>query len=97
MPVTVVTTFYKTDASTEDYSNPEVKKVLDDYESSNKITERKTSRSENGLVQERTRVFADQESYDAFRLETAVVNNKAIRDKWQADNNVRMERSVVAK
>tara|TARA_B100002019_G_scaffold3953_1_gene3270 strand:+ start:374 stop:667 length:294 start_codon:yes stop_codon:yes gene_type:complete len=97
MPVTVVTTFIKSDASTDDYANPEVKAVLDDYESSNKITDRQSSRSKDGLTQERTRVFADQESFDAFRAEDAIIKNKAIREKWCEDNNVRMMRSVVSK
>ena len=97
MPVTVVTAFRKKDASTDDYTNPEVKKVIDEYVESKKITSNSSARSGDGLTQQRTRVFTDQETYDAFKLEEGIANNKAIRDKWCEDNNVTMSRTVVSK
>ena len=97
MPVTVVTTFTKADASTEDYVNPEVEKVYEEYQNSNKVNDSQRSRSKDGLVQERTRVFVDQETWDAFKLEDAVVKNKALRLKWCADNNVKMSQTIVSK
>ena len=97
MAVTVITTFIKSDASTDDYHNPEVKKVMDEYVESKKITSNSSARSGDGLTQQRTRVFVDQDTYDAFKLEDAIFKNKAIRDKWCADNNVKMSRSIVSK
>jgi hypothetical protein len=94
MPVTVVTTFIKSDASTEDYVNPEVKKVLDQYVASNKITERSSWTSEDGLTQKRTRVYADQAAFDEFKKEDAVVQNRERRRQWFQDNNVRMTREI---
>ena len=90
MSVTVVTTFVKEDKSTGDYSNPEIKKVIDEYEKSKKITKRESWRSEDGLTQKRTRVFADQASFDAFLLEDAVVNNRGKRHIWCRANGVKI-------
>ena len=95
MPVRVVTTFIKADASTEDYSNPEVKKVYEEYVNSNKIIDVQSSRSEDGLVQKRTRIFADKESYDAFRIKMHQLKNSEIRKKWCEENNVSVDTSVV--
>ena len=95
MPVRVVVTFIKADASTEDYYNPEVKKVYEEYVNSNKIIDRQSSRSEDGLIQKRTRVFADKESYDAFRIRMRELKNAEIRKKWCEENNVSVDTSVV--
>ena len=89
MTVTVLTTFIKENKSTEDYSNPEVKKVIDEYVKAGKITSISSVRSGDGLEQRRTRVYKDQASYDAFIKEDAIVNNRATRDKWCMDNNVK--------
>ena len=94
MSVSVVTTFIKSDASTEDYVNPEVQKVLEQYVASNKITERINWTSEDGLTQKRTRVFANQAAYDEFISEDAIVQNRARRRQWFQDNNVRMTREI---
>ena len=95
MTVTTVTTFVKENKSTDDYSNPEIKKLIDEYIKSKKITSNSSVRSGDGLEQRRTRVYADQAAYDAYVKEDAVVNNKAIRDKWCKDNNVKRYYRVI--
>ena len=95
MSVTVVTTFVKEDKSTGDYSNPEIKKVIDEYEKSKKIIKRESWRSEDGLTQKRTRVFADQASFDAFLCEDVVLNNRGKRHIWCRDNNVKRYYRVI--
>lgn len=94
MTVTVVTTFVKADASTQNYVNADVVNLVSQYEQAEKITYRHTSTSADGLTETRTRVFANQAAYDAFKLEDVVVKNKALREKWCADNNVKMKREI---
>tara|TARA_B100002019_G_C21230094_1_gene579610 strand:+ start:1217 stop:1504 length:288 start_codon:yes stop_codon:yes gene_type:complete len=94
MTVTVVTTFIKEDASTRDYSNPEIKKVLDEYEKSNKIIKRSSWKSEDGLTQKRTRVYADQASFDAFLSEPTVLNNRGKRYMWCKAHGVKVTHEI---
>ena len=94
MTVTVTTTFIKSDASTEDYSNPEIKKVIEQYVASNKITERSSWRSEDGLTQKRTRVYADQAAFDAFLNEDVVLLNRPKRQRWCETNGVKVSHEI---
>ena len=94
MAVTVVTTFVKADASTENYVNADVVNLVGQYEQAEKITYRHTSTSADGLTETRTRVYANQAAYDEFINEDVIVQNKARRNKWLQENNVRMRREI---
>ena len=94
MPVTIVTTFVKADASTQNYVNADVVNLVGHYEQAEKITYRHTSTSADGLIETRTRVFANQAAYDEFINEDVIVQNKARRAEWCQDNNVRMTREI---
>lgn len=94
MAVTVVTTFVKADASTQNYVNADVVNLVGQYEQAEKITYRHTSTSADGLTETRTRVYANQAAYDEFINEDVIVQNKARRNKWLQENNVRMRREI---
>ena len=94
MPVTVITTFVKADASTQNYVNTDVVNLVGQYEQAEKITYRHTSTSADGLIETRTRVFANQAAYDEFINEDVIVQNRARRDEWLHENNVKVKREI---
>ena len=88
MATKVITTFTKSDGSTESYSYDAINSQIEKYFNSGEITE-KPVKKVDGLVETYTTTFKDQASLKKFKLD---FNGKeAHREQWLKDNNVSFE------
>ena len=89
MAIKVITTFTKSDESTESYSNDAINSQIEKYFDSGKITQKPVKEvSSDGLVETYTSIFKDQTSIDEFATNTGII---AKREPWLRDNNVDFE------
>lgn len=88
MAIKVITTFTKSDASTESYSNDAINSQIETYFDSGKITQ-KPVKEVDGLVETYTTIFKDQASLDEFKLDFG--GKEVDRQQWLDDNNVSFE------
>ena len=95
MTVKVSSIFTKPSTLVPTYSNKEMELLVAKYFSSDKIIEKGRDISEDGLVETRTLVFADEESYDEFKAEDVRINNQLARQIWCKENNVSVKSVIV--
>ena len=88
MAIKVITTFTKSDESTESYSSDAINSQIEKYFNSGKIT-KKPVKEVDGLVETYTTTFKDQTSLDHFKLEFG--GKEIDRQRWLDDNNVSFE------
>tara|TARA_B100002019_G_scaffold286319_1_gene296613 strand:+ start:1776 stop:2060 length:285 start_codon:yes stop_codon:yes gene_type:complete len=88
MAIKVITTFTKSDESTESYSNDAINSQIEKYFDSGKITQ-KPVKEVDGLVETYTTTFKDRASLDQFKLDFA--GKEIDRQRWLDDNNVSFE------
>ena len=90
MAIKVITTFTKSDASTESYSNDAINSQIEAYFASGKITQKPVKEvSSDGLVETYTTIFKDQASFVEFKLDFS--GKEVDRQQWLDDNNVSFE------